>query len=575
MRLLRRLIPFLLILLIFIVVWVWWNRPKKVDMAAYVPADALLYLEANSLPQIVQGLTQTEGWKALAEPAGVKAGLGSASWLSRLGTWIGIGSTDTIVFSRMQVAAVVLSVAAADGGETLNVKPRIAIVVETHTGAGRTLAFIEKRVGNFAHRAYPDAQVETRDIDGAHWIVWSSMSSERRIFAAVVGSVAIIGNHETAVQACLAVMRGQRPSLAGNLELEEARRHLATSDSLALGFMSSQGAANLFEIGAAVYMGQISEDAATQGVAANILPKIASKIVGSVGWSTRLAQGRVEDDYFISTTNDAGARLRSALAPAPANAIKEAALLPVDTYSLTRYSTHDPLSAWRGLSFSLSSQLDPVLAVMVPPFLKATLHPYGIEEPDPFLQAVGPILVTARLENGGKNTVLLVEVRDEKALREFVLKKLGPTKPQVERVGEAEMLSAIDEKLGAASFVDGLLLMGPKESIRRCLSARYGQPTLLDSRAFQTTLGTASLASPSHVVTLTRDSQAARDFMVFVANQHSTHGRPINVQVFETTLGQLPYAVSEMKFVDGGIERRTTSSFGLLGVLARQFSTKN
>ena len=357
--------------------------------------------------------------------------------------------------------------------------------------------------------------------------------------------------------------------------MEGARRRMTKGDALAFGFISSQGAANLFEVAAAVYIGQISEDASTQGVAANILPQIAKKIIGSVAWSTRLVNGSIEDDYFISTTNDAGARLRSAPRPASANYMPAAAFVPTDTNSLTRYATRDSLTAWRGLSFSVSSQLDPVLAVMVQPFLKATLAPYGIEEPDAFLQAVGPNVVTARIDTGVDNTVLLVEVQDEKALRAFITNRLGTSKPQVERLGDAEILSSTDDKRGAASFISGYLLMGSKESVRRCLIAKQGEQTLSGSRAFQMSLGNASLAGPTHVATYTRDSVAASNFIVFVASQPAAHMRTANAQDMEVAMRQLPYAVSEMKFVEGGIERRTISSFGMLGVLATQFATKN
>ena len=543
-------------------------------MAAYVPADALLYMEANSVPQIISGLIDSHGWSVLAGPAGIKTGLLNAGWFSRLATWIGIGSADTIVFSRMQVAAVVLGVAAADGGDTLNVKPRIALVVETHASESRTLASIEKNIGNFARRAYADAIVEKREVDGAHWIVWSSVSSERRIIAVVAGSVAIIGNHETAIQACLAVQRGQRPSLAGNIEIEGARRRVSTGDALAFGYMSSQGAASLFELAAAVYMGQASENAMAQGIAANLLPEMAKKIIGNVTWSSRLVNGAIEDDYFISTTNDAGARLRAALAPTTANNLPVAELLPLDTYSVTRYSTRDPLMAWRGLSFSVSSQMDPVVAVMVPPFLKATLAPYGIDDPDLFLQSIGPNIVTSRTENLGNRTVLIVEVRDERALHEFVLKRLGTTKPQVEKVGDIEILWSEDQKRGAASFLSGYLLLGPRDSIRRCLDARGQKRDLSVSNSFQSSLTNVAQDAPTHVVTFTRDSAPAQKFIVFLANLRAARGQPANTQELELAIGQLPYAVSEMRFVEGGIERKTKSTFGLLGAITTQFATK-
>src|SRR5688500_13736689 len=95
-------------LVLVLAAWVWWNRPEAVDMSAYVPAESLIYLEANSLPEIVRGLTSTHAWQALAPPAGLNPNVARVGWLSRLSAWSGIGSAETVVFSRTQVAVTVL-----------------------------------------------------------------------------------------------------------------------------------------------------------------------------------------------------------------------------------------------------------------------------------------------------------------------------------------------------------------------------------------------------------------------------------------------------------------------------------
>ncbi len=575
MRFFRRALVFFVIAIVLLAGWSWWNRPKKVDMTAYVPADSLLYLEANSFSAILSGLTSTDSWRDLAVPAGIGTRLGYVSWYNRLAAWIGIGSADTIVFSRMQIAAVVLSVAAADGGETLNLRPRIGLVIETHTSASRTRAAIEKHVGNFARRAYGEPRIEQRDVEDTHWIVWSSTSSQRRIIAAIRGSVAIIGNDEAAVQTCLAVGRGERPSLAGNHDLEEARRHVAATESLTFGFLSPQGSGKFFEVAAAIYAGQISDDPKSQGLAADVIPQIARKVVGSIGWSAKVVNGAIEDRYFVALPNDGSARLREALTYMPVTSLAAASLLPSQTYSMTRYSANEPLTAWRALSFSISSQLDPVLAVMVAPILNASLVPYGIDEPDVFLSAIGPEVCTARIRNAPNESVVVAAIRDEPGLRSFVSKRLGTLTPQTERLGDADILFSLEAKRGAFSFVNGYFLMGSKENVRACLDARRSQQTLSLRSNFQRSLASASLFDQPHTITFTEDVAPAQAFISFMANQKSPTGLPIDAKAVEEKLSQRPYAIVEMTFVEGGIERRTRSSFGLMGVLATQFATRN
>lgn len=574
MKFVRRLLPYILALLILAAAWVWWNRPQRVDMAAYVPADSLVYLEANNLPDIASGLTETDAWKALASPAGITPGIGQVGWLSRIASWTGIGPAEAVVFSRAQIAATVLGLEAADtGDETLRIKPRMALVIETHTGARRTRAAIEKRVGDFANRAYDNPRIEQNDADGVHWIIWSATTGDRRIIAAMTESLAVLGNDEAAVRACLAVRRGERPGLVGNLEMEGMRRRFERSDRLAFGFVSPQGAARIFEVVAAIYVGQVSQDQQTQSLAANILPQMANKILGSVGWSTRIADGAVEDHYFVSVKNDATARLRETLAQAPASSLRAGEVLPSDTFSLTRYTTRDPVSAWRGLNFSISSQLDPLLAVMVAPLMKAALKPYGIEEPEDFMKAIGAEVNTARLNDRGEGTVIIVEARDEKTLRDFVFKRLGTNKPQTERIGDAELLSSADESRGAASFIAGHLLMGTKDNVRRCLAARQEGRTLATADDFRRALQRADAVGPSQVITLTDDFSATLNFISFISNQRGVRARPANEQELAQALGQLPFAVTKTQMIEGGIERTTRSSFGQLGVLATQFAT--
>ena len=566
--------PFLLLavaLIIIALAWLWWNSPQKVDMSGYVPADSLVYLEANSLPDIAGGIISTDAWKALAPPAGIRSDIGKVGWLSRLAAWTGIGSADAVVFSRAQIAVTVMGLDAADAGDTLRVKPRYALVVVTHTSEARTRAAVEKRVGDFARRVYGEPRVETREVEGIRFTTWSAPGSERHIVAAVETSLAVIGNDEAAVQACLAVRRGERPSLSGNLQMEEMRRRVDSGGALAFGYVSPVGTARLLEVAATAYAGQISPDPRAQSAAASMLPQMARKILGGLGWSARIAGGNVEDRYFLSLQDGVAARLNDALASPAQPTFGVSELLPGETYSMSLYNYRDPELAWRGLNAAISSQLDVTSAFIFSRLLEASLKPYGIEEPDRFLRSIGSEIVTARLDDTGSSTVTIVEVRDEKALREFVARKLGPN-PRTERAGDAELLVSTDEERGAASFVAGHLLMGSQAHVRACLDARTPGPNLASSDAFQRAVRLVSADSPASVVTYTDDSQPARTFISAIIAQRGARERPADDSNFEAALWRLRYAASETRLVEGGFEKRTRSSFGQFGTLATQFA---
>lgn len=569
---LRKFLVLIIILLAVAGAWFWWNRPQKVDMAGYVPADALVYLEANSLPEIIQGLSQTDAWKALAPPAGIRSDLGEVGWLSRLSAWTGIGTAETVTLSRAQVAIAVLSLEAADAGETLKIKPRYGVVAETHTSEWRTRAAVEKRVGEFARSAYKSPTVERKKIDDIEFVTWKAPAGDRQIIAAVMGSVAVIGTDENSVRTILAVKRGERPSLLGSPALEEMRRRVDAQNARAFGYVSPQGAAQLLELGIAAYAGQISNNPQVQGAIASRLPQLTSKLLGGAGWSARFSDGAVEDRYYLLLQNGVAERLKVPLAPAAASATEASKLLPQETYRLTHYNYLNPAGAWRGLNAAISSQLDALGAVSVSLLLKAALEPYGIEEPDTFLTAIGSGIVTASLENAGSSTVTVVEVKDEKALHDFVNKRLGP-KPKSERVGDAELLISQDEERGAASFVAGNLIMGAETNVRRCLEARAQGQTLNASEPFQQSIRKASNNSgPTGVTTFTDDDASARSVITAIASQAVARTRPFNQEELERALNRLPYTISETNLIEGGFEKRTRSAFGQFGTLVSRFS---
>jgi hypothetical protein len=571
MRIIRRLLLLAGVLVLMAAVWLWWNRYQRVDMAAYVPAETLVYLEANSLPDITSAVTTTDAWKALAAPAGIRPDMGDLGWLSRVAMWTGVGPAEAVVFSRAQVAVAVLGFDAADAGETLKVKPRYAVVIETHASSARARAVIEKRVGDFALRAYAEPRVERRQMDGAELITWNSPSGERRIIAAVVESVAVIGNDEGAVRACLAVRRGEHQSLAGDAQLEAMRERVSGHGALAFGYVSSPGAARLLEVGATIYAGRFMEDPRAQGAMAATLPQMAGKILGSLGWSSHMTGGIVEDRYFLSLPASVTARLRDPLIPPETTSAGASEFLPADTFSLSRYNLRDPEAAWRGLNGALISQLDTLGAFIVSQFMEVALKPYRIDQPDTFLRAVGSEIVTARLDNSGASTVTIVEARDEKTLRELVVRRLGAAS-KTERVGDAQLLVSADEERGAAAFLNGRLLLGAAVDVRRCLEARAKGATLNQAVPFKEAARLASMNSPASVLTYTDDKESARTFITAIATQRGASRQPFRATEFELALGQLSYAVSATRLIEGGFERTTRSSFGQFGTLAAQFA---
>lgn len=576
-RWLPRIALAIIALALVLAAWVWWNRPEAVDMSAYVPAESLIYLEANSLPDIVTGLTSTDAWQSLAPPAGLSPNIGRLGWLSRLSAWSGFGSAEAVVFSRTQAAVAVLGFDVTEESSTVrDITPRIALVAETHTGAGRVEAALTKLIGNYARRKYGEPVVTRQDGDATSFLTWTTPDGKRKIVAAISESVAIVGNDEETVRACLAVRRGERASLANDTQLAEMRQRMNAANSLAFGYVSPAGARRLLETAAMVYAGQLAADPSAQSAAAILIPQLAGRILGGAAWSSRVADDAVVDNYYFNLQNELAARLRNALATSGESKLRAADLLPTGTNQFTIYNYRDPEAAWRGLNAAISSQLEITIAPFVGRFLDQllveSLKPFGIDAPHDFLRAAASEIATVRLGDESESLVLIASIRDREALRTLVRKRLGAG-AKSQRIGEAEMLFAADEERGAASFVGDYLMIGGAAEVRRCLQERAAARTLGTSDAFRQAARSASGHDAPNVVTYTDDSDPARRFISFIGRQNGARSAAPNVAALQRSLSALPYALGETRLVEGGFEKTTRSAFGQFGALVLQLAS--
>jgi hypothetical protein len=541
--------------------WIWWSYPTQVDMASYVPSESILYLEVNNLPQIATGIAQTS--KVLSGGSELKSNLFDVTWISRLAGWTGIGTAEEVVLARSQFAMVILAFDATDDHPTLRIRPTAALVIETHTTQTRMRPTIEKKIEQLARRAYAQSSFKRKTIDGMEFVEWVSQPDGRSIVATFLDSVVIMGNDELAVQACVAVRRGTRASLASNKDLAAVRARLRGDRAAAFGYVSSEGLGKLLAFAAPLYVDRIS----TSSEAQRILASLAGKLFQSAGWAASFEGGRVEDRYFVSLPSDVTGNLREAFATGLATTSNAIRFVPADTQSFTQYNLRDPRRAWVGLNKALSSHVDILGAVLITPLLKAALSPYGIDDPDTFLGAVGPEIVTVRLDEGSTPSVLIVQPHDTAGVQKLVSQRLGAG-VRKELVAGYEMLVSSDESGLAASFADQELLIGPAALVGRCLLARSQHSTIEAVSSYK--LASQNVSSPPPLaVTYSRDVQSAQEFLSLISRRQfqSRNGTA-------DPLPEIPYAVSATALTDEGFERRTNSTFGLFATLTAQFASQ-
>ena len=192
MKSLRLALIILILLILAVVGFILWNRPSRVDMADYVPADSLVYLEVNSLTEVAKTIEQGQIWKAFAPIAGVSPNLVDNWWVKIARS--GFGPVRSVVFTRAQFALAMVGLDSTEEGDTLRIRPQVVLIVETHTSNWRIRSASVDAVKQLANYAYGQSTCSERSLFDAHLVECSAAANDRKLVGAIDGTVVIIGN---------------------------------------------------------------------------------------------------------------------------------------------------------------------------------------------------------------------------------------------------------------------------------------------------------------------------------------------------------------------------------------------
>jgi hypothetical protein len=526
-------------------IWLWWTRPRAVDMASYAPADSLLYLEANSPSAIADALERTEAWKIVGSmDARAK---GNTSWLQNFVRWTGLGPVNSVILARSQVAVVMTDLGVAADGESLTVKPEGALIIETHTSRWRIETSTEEALQKFANRIYGGATLKKTTIDDQEFLEWVAPEGSRQVVATVIGSVIIVGNGERPVRKVVAVVRNRQPSLIVDNDLRQLRLRLDASHALALGYVPSKSSPHLLSVAMPMLLGRAPDNAEL----GRLIDSSAAKLIWSLGWSCRPFDGGIEDRYLIGIPPAVIDQIKEGFA-ANEPGSKLSAGLREGVISETHYQFSEPVQAWQGLRTAVSSHVDTVSAILFSALLRSALVPYGISEPEKFLSLVKSPIVTVRIENSS-NALLIAQSQDEAAMRGLLTTAMGyrsvSAGQSFETLTNAETETSV--RIG-----NGSLITGPPEDIDKYIQILNGPST--SARSFD-------LESPDAcAVSYADDSNRVRSFFWTLLTAQGV-SRELSTQQ-EMLISSLPYSTTETVLDANGFVRTTRSPLG-------QFST--
>src|SRR6185295_3974252 len=191
MRRTRWILPAAILFPAILGIWLWWVRPRTIDMAAYAPSDSLLYLESNNPADVVGALTKTDAWKLVQDLTGNQQKWYADAWSVKFVKWTGIGPINSVILTRSQLAVIVTDLGVAQDEESLTIKPEGALLVETHTAESRIRPAMEQAIKKFAETAYGQPTLRRITLEGVEFIEWSAPGGSRQVVATIAGSVVI------------------------------------------------------------------------------------------------------------------------------------------------------------------------------------------------------------------------------------------------------------------------------------------------------------------------------------------------------------------------------------------------
>jgi hypothetical protein len=510
---------------LFLFVFTACRTESKTDMRTLAPAETLIYLEANDIEKTLSALTESRAFRELAKE-----------------------KSDFSFLSGTQIAVAVTGFEASekpltDEHSVINFKPRFVAVADTHSLERTNLSFAENQLNEFAQGIYDDAKMEKSEKHGAQLFTWTA-GEDRRLFAAVSENLIYFGNDEPALEKALAVRRGEAESIAANENL--AREREKAADSLAFGFVTAEGAAQIGNFVSLAAAKNSSEDDAAQSFIARVLPAILQKTVREVSWIARKNERGIEDAFFIKTAPEVAEIFRETLKAGSEGDFQKAEFLPPTVYGFTRYNLQNPQVAWRSVLLTAAKQTDTVSGEILLQFSGAIFAPYGVSDAEGFLSAAGGEIVTAKFDEDGEKTVVIADVKDAEKLKKTIAGEINFNSPP-EKSGNAEIWKSGDKTL-AAAFIENKLILGETESVLECLRAKEG------SNLRQNEMLRFAGVQPA-AFSFSKDSETVAKIVEILGEPKAEKQ---NYDGFYTT---------ETVFSNGGFERKTVSDFGIIGAI--------
>src|SRR5262247_700431 len=545
----KRLILALLILLPLAVGgWIYARRPKPAVMASYAPETALAYIEINNWPQLIDNMTSTEAWRELAPAYGVPKELDHFGKIGMwpFGDWIArmTGRGEAAMLARSQIALVITGLEVR--GE--QVKPRIALIAETHSDADFLREVAGKRLPQFAERAFGRFVKEGGEYAGIPFEIWRAGDSDKQLLTAQIDGELILANHPEPLRDCIDTRLGRAPSMVNNFHLRNSRPLVepAGADGAMFGFVTGEGVTRLLRFWTFLVSGDTLSKAATAGMMGDVFTNFSSRATDGIAYGASFENGAVVDRYMLLCKPDLADALRAAVKPAGPQRLNSGGrrgaeimdVIPAEARDVTLIDVENPIKALDGIEAAISARVGVEHSVVLHTFIIGALDVFlGIKENDKADGAIGDEIANFNMTGEAKDRVWLVSQRNEA----FV-------KTLIERV-----FTARGARHGAAAVVGDYLALGARERLTQLIDGRQSGRSFNDSPQLATA---DKKRGPAAVKSFTSAKEETGEMLSSIARWAGrAPSRP-------SALDRLPLAASATTFNEGGVHVESHSPFG-------------
>jgi len=529
--------------------WYLVSGPKAVVMAAYVPASALGYIEVNDWPRFVSEMSETEAWKSIAPAYGLD---GKISDLGRVGWLRGLSfDNEAAVLARSQFA-VALTGIEVRGDE---VKPLLALIVETHSDSETITELSEKRLRNFARSTFGEAVGERTEYAG---VVINSYrpgrpGAERRLHSAIIESELIVSNNAESLRACIDARLDRVPDMAGNF-YQQNGRPVVDRGSAIFGFVTGEGVNRLIRFGAFIVSNSALRETGLTDVLQDVLSDLAEKASTGIVWGAGFEDGRMVDRYLLLMKPEIIESIRPRIKVSRAASVA-LEMLPSGIDDLTVIRIEKPNQAIDEVERAISARIGVGQSFLLHQFLLGARQSLlGIEPVDRAYSALGDEVASFRFDDQTEDRVWILALRDVSAAPAIARGYLGSSAVTDERIGDNRIFNAKEKPESAVGLKDRLMVLGKRPQVLRLLSGKGDR--LKDDSRF-----TAAGKFAEPVAVFGCDSIARETAEMFAALSRlagaNDTSRP---ELFD----RLPFAVSSTDLHEQGILIETRSSFGNL-----------